>query len=368
MASMWTTPQRNIFFKIGLIPVFLALLVSGCHSDKQKQHPLSDDFESLTGKDLPTWDYVQTKDDWEHLQLFKQMYERRKGILGTTPEQTKIPKTVHFIWIGPNAFPRGSVENVRTWMAKNPQWTFCFWTDRPRPPPIPGMKVRMIQDLHFLKLQNCFARSDNYGEKSDLLRYEILYSEGGVYVDHDVKCFKSFDILNTSYDFYCGIDMPYTSSLPSCIYTTNNLIGAKAGHPILMRCMEMLSERWDLIDQDYPGADCDSMLNRVLHRTFWLFGEAVKQTANQNGNEDIVFPAYYFDAPTEELAIFARHQYAGVWHDKESAFEKMVRQRLMTLTKKSNKLMLIVGLLSTLNLIGMITLFLFLKPRITRSR
>jgi hypothetical protein len=350
-------------FYILILILFLGASGSGCHRKKQLPAALSDDFESLTGKNLPTWEYVQTKDDLAHLQLFKQMYEQRKGDLGAATGPARIPKTLHFIWIGPRPFPRESVENIRTWMAKNPNWTFCFWTDRQRPVPVPGMEIRMVQDLHFLKLRDCYGKSGNYGEKSDLLRYEILYSEGGVYADHDVKCFKPFDVLNASYDFYCGIDMPYTSSLPSCVYTTNNLIGARSGHPILLRCMELLSEKWDAIEGDYPGADRDAILNRVLHRTFWLFGEAIKQMANQEGNRDIVFPAYYFDAPTEELAIFARHQYAGIWHEKESAFEKMVRQRLMTLTKKSNRLMLIIGVLSTLNLLGLFALFFYLKRR-----
>jgi len=340
----------------------LSLLTFSCSKKKTLARPTSDDFESLSGKGLPVWEYVQTKEDQEHLHFFKQIYEVKKGLIAAAASQTpRIPKIAHFIWIGPRPFPRESVENVRTWMAKNSDWTFYFWTDRERPLPVPGMQVRMIQNLPFLKLQNCFAKSDNYGEKSDLLRYEILYKEGGVYIDHDVKCFKSFAPLNTAYDFYCGIDMPYTSSLPSCIYTTNNLIGVKPGHPILLRCMEMLAEKWDQIEEAYPGADRDAMLNRVLHRTFWLFGEAIKQAHSQGDNRDIVFPAYYFDAPADELALFARHQYAGSWHEKESPFEKMVRQRRMLLSKKANQTLLLIGVLGSLNLLGIIGLFFFYR-------
>lgn len=343
------------------------LISVACQHKKTILYPPSEDFESLTGKGLPAWEYVQTKEDLEHLHFYKRIYDLKKGLLGAHEEKVRIPKVVHFIWIGPRQFPRESVENVRTWMAKHPDWTFYFWTDRARPLPCPGMKLRMIRDLKFLKLRDCFAKSDNYGEKSDLLRYEILYQEGGVYVDHDVKCFKSFDPLHGAYDFYCGIDMPYTSSLPSCIYTTNNLIGVKPGHPILLRCMEMLVTQWDQIEEEYPGADRDSMLNRVLHRTFWLFGEAVKEYSGQEENRDIVFPAYYFDAPKDELAIFARHQYAGVWHEKETPFEKMVRHRLMLLSKKSNKILLFFGIMSGLNLFGLIGIFLFFKRSLVKK-
>ncbi len=335
-----------------LLFLTLAMLTGACRERKVIQRPTSDDFESLSGKNLPVWQYVQTREDLEHLQFFKQIYEQRKTLLALPIAESRIPKLVHFIWIGPRPFPRESVENVRTWMAKHPDWTFCFWTDRQRPAPCPGMQTRLIQNLKFLKLKDCFHKSDNYGEKSDVLRYEILFQEGGVYVDHDVKCFKAFDPLAHAYDFFCGIDMPYTSSLPSCIFTTNNLIGVRAGHPIMKRCMEMLADKWDLIADEYPGSDREATLNRTLHRTFWLFGEAFKQMNNQGDNRDVVLPAYYFDAPKDELALYARHLYAGVWHEKESGFEKMVRQRLMYLSKKSNRLILFVSVMTALNTLG----------------
>ena len=49
----------------------------------------------------------------------------------------------------------------------------------------------------------------------------------------------------------------------------------------------------DEIADAYPGADRDAMLNRVLHRTFWLFGQAVKELAGQAESRDIVLPAYF---------------------------------------------------------------------------
>ncbi len=352
----------NIIFMILLAPLLVC-----CGKKKVWEKPLSDDFASLTGKNLPTWEYVKTPTDLEYLALFNGIYEKQKGYIKQASLEMRIPKVIHFIWIGPRPFPLESVENVRTWIANNPGWAIKFWTDRERPAPAPEVEMVQIKDLHFLKLADCYSKSDNYGEKSDLLRYEILYREGGVYVDHDVKCFKAFDPLNAAYDFYCGIDMPFHSGLPSSVFPTNNLIGIRPGHPILMHCMELLSSKWDEIGAAYPGADRDATLNRVLHRTFLLFGESIKQVGNQEGNRDMVFPAYYFDAPDDQLAIFARHQYAGTWHETESAFEKMVRQRLMLLSKKSNKTLLFFGLMTTLNLFGFITLFVMIRKRLPRT-
>jgi hypothetical protein len=355
------TDDKNMLKYLLILTFFLSL--ASCGKKKEWTKPSSDDFESLSGKDLPAWNYIQTKEDWEHLGIFKGIYEARKAYLFKAIAEQRIPKVVHFIWIGPKPFPRASVENVRGWMAKHPDWTFKFWTDRKRPLPCPGMELHLIKDLPFLKLQTCFLKSDSYGEKSDLLRYEILYREGGVYVDHDVKCMRAFDPLNQAYDFYCGIDMPYTSSLPSCIFPTNNLIGIRPNHPILFHCMETLAEKWDAIGEDYPGSDVDEVLNRTLHRTFWHFGEAIKRASNQENNRDIVFPAYYFDAPDDSLALWARHLYAGAWHEDKTPFEKMVRHRLMLLSKKSNKTLLFVGVLSGLNMCGFIALFSMLKKK-----
>ena len=351
---------------ISLLCICCMALLGSCHQKKQLKKPTSTEFEALSGQDLPAWDFIQTKEDLQQMSLFKGIYDLRRGLLAANETQPRIPKAVHFIWIGPKQFPRESVQNVRTWMANNPDWTFYFWTDRPRPTPVPGMQTRMIQGLNFLKLRDCFKKSDNYAEKSDLLRYEILFQEGGVYVDHDVKCFKSFDDLNAAYDFYCGMDMPGTSSLPTCVHTTNNLIGAVPGHPILKSSMEKLAEQWDQLEEAYPGSDRDSVLNRVLHRTFWLFCESVKQMNNQGEYRDIVFPAYYFDAPKEELAIYARHQYAGSWHETESAFEKMVRQRLMILSKKTNKILLLIGVVSAVQCLALGGLFFYTRRSFQR--
>lgn len=349
--------------KCAVFFLLMCCMVCGCHKKSCVKPPQSDDFDALSGKDTSTWHYVQTKEDFEHLNLFKSMYQLKKGLLAVHEEAYRIPQVVHFIWIGPNPFPRASVENVRTWMAKHPQWKFYFWTDRERPTPCPGMHIRHIRELNFLKLKHCFTASDNCGEKSDLLRYEILYQEGGVYVDHDVKCFKAFDPLNKAYDFYCGIDMPYKSSLPSCIFPTNNLIGVKAHHPIMKTCMDTLTEKWDQIALEYPGTDREEMLNRTLHRTFMHFGEAVKLNGQHDNNRDIVFPAYYFDAPRDELALYARHQYAGAWHETKTPFEKNVGHRLMYLSKKSNLILLIVGVMSALNMIALATFYTMLRKR-----
>lgn len=332
-----------------LLALVSCLLLCGCQKSGPVQMPQHDDFESLTGKGTERWQYVQTKEDLAHVALFSRIYEQKKGYLAAQDNNYRIPPVLHFIWLGPLPFPRASVENVRMWMAKHPDWTVNFWTDSERPVPYPGMQRRLLREFPLLKLKGCYTASDNFGEKSDLLRYEILYREGGVYVDHDVQCFKPFDTLNRAYTFYCGIDMPYTSSLPSCVFPTNNLIGIAPHHPIMQQCIESVSTSWETVTEGYPGTDADARLNRTLHRTFHPFGEAIKSCHNRQDNCDIVFPAYYFDAPCKELALYARHTYAGIWQEGQTPFEKTTKERLMYLSKKSNRILLAIGVLAVFN-------------------
>lgn len=345
--------RNRVFVTVVLV---LFSLFFGC--SKKVDKVVKNDFETLMGKDFPAWRFVQTPEDFENLQFFKTIYEKNIPLLETKSSMFHVPKVIHFIWIGPKPFPRESIENVRSWIAKHPDWTFKFWTDRDRPLPHKQMQLMRVQDFQFLKLFDCYKKSDNYAEKSDLLRNEILYQEGGIYVDHDVKCFQSFEPLCRTYDFYCGMEMPYATSLSSSVYPTNNLLGSRPGHPILKRAMEWLDVEWDRLEREYPGKDKDAIINRVAHRTFVVIGDSFKLFANREGNHDIALPTFYFNAPEEKLAIFSRHLYKGTWFENESEFEKNVRERLMKISKKTNKILLVFGAFAFINAVGFALLFI----------
>lgn len=343
------------------IPVILALLFCLISCSKKEIKKTSTDFESLMGKELPAWKHVQTPEDFQNLAFFKEVYEKNILALKEAKDRYNIPKVVHFIWIGPKPFPRESVENVRTWIAHHPDWKIKFWTDRVRPLPHPDMEFCLIKGFPFHKLEPFYQRSDNFAEKSDLLRLEILFKEGGIYVDHDVTCLKSFDPLNKTYDLFCGMEVPYPTALSSSVLPTNNILGTRAGHPLLIRCMDWLEQHWDQIEKDYPGQDRDAVITRISHRTFRVLGEMFKKYGNTQGNIDIALPSYYFNAPKLEQALYARHQYKGTWFENESEFEKMARKRLMMLSKKTNKLLLALGALAGLNVLGFLGLVMILR-------
>lgn len=302
------------------------------------------------GKETNLWQYVQDK-DFSTLQFFESIFSQRLQGLVSSNSHFSIPKVLHIIWIGPKPFPEASIHNVESWVKQHPGWTYKFWTDRPRVLPHKEMEFSLIENLGSFSLQSYFLESNNYGEKSDILRYEILFREGGIYVDHDVECFRSFDPLLQHFDFFCGLEPPHKPIMNGSITVCNNLIATSPRHPILEKTKKYVQERWERGKQLFCAPDISSTIARVAYRTFISFDLAVKELLNATEENNIVFPAAYFNRLDNKYGLYAHHQYATTWFSNETNFEQSLRRRVEYLAKKSNHLLLILSVLCTLQFI-----------------
>ena len=129
------------------------------------------------------------------------------------PRAGGIPRVIHHIWLG-SALPKQFAALRDTWRRHHPTWRHVLWGDAEAASF--GMRNRAA-----------FDRATNFGEKSDLLRYEVLNRYGGVYVDTDFECTRPLDELADSCGFFTGVSNTGTFEL------NNGLIGAAAAHPLL---------------------------------------------------------------------------------------------------------------------------------------
>ena len=88
------------------------------------------------------------------------------------PEPVPIPKIVHQIWIGPKKRPDIWMDTVKDF-AKMYGYEYVLWDDE---------KVSKMQMVN----RSWYDKEPTYNGKSDILRYEILFQHGGVYVDADM--------------------------------------------------------------------------------------------------------------------------------------------------------------------------------------
>lgn len=100
-----------------------------------------------------------------------------------------IPKNIHFIWLG-SPFPQKYERLKNTWINQHPEWNIKVWNDTD------AESFGMVN-------KKLFDNTTNYGIKSDIFRYEILFKHGGIYIDTDFECFQSFNDL-LYLDFFAG--------------------------------------------------------------------------------------------------------------------------------------------------------------------
>lgn len=100
-----------------------------------------------------------------------------------------VPKKIHFIWIG-SVTPDKYIENVKQFARYNHDYEVLLWVDHPLPP-IEKITVKHIGSINLIN-DALFRRESNIGAKADILRYEIVYNEGGIYNDIDALCLREF--------------------------------------------------------------------------------------------------------------------------------------------------------------------------------
>jgi len=90
-----------------------------------------------------------------------------------------IPKIIHQIWIGPKPAP---IKLMNTWKEKNPDFEYIFWNED-------EFEKRQM----FFKCQSKIDEMEEYCGKTDIMRWEILYKYGGIYIDADSICIEPLD-------------------------------------------------------------------------------------------------------------------------------------------------------------------------------
>ena len=227
------------------------------------------------------------------LNKFRENYNANK-LASCENRQTRIPKKIHQIWVGKKAIPEYYAQWQATWKSMN-GWEYKLWTDE---------DVR-----HFpLVNQELYDQEKNMGAKADILRLEILFKEGGLYVDTDFECLnpKMFDILHGTYDFYVALH-----PLDCKDFAINNaIIGVVPGHPIIGSCIAELSDK-----------SVSSTRNEILLRGPGLLNYMTIKYMNL-GFKDMIFPPTFF----YPLGVFQMNKgsFAGMSFNEET-FEYIKR-------------------------------------------
>ncbi len=146
------------------------------------------DIEKRKKYILDKIDFNFIKDKW---------YSLNSGIISSIEKvlffqnQDNIPKIMHFIWIGNNKIPDEYLEYIKGWIENHQDYILCFWNDSNIP--------KLIN-------QEAYNNATEMAMKADILRYELLYFFGGIYVDCDFLSIKNITTLVEKYDGFSAYE------------------------------------------------------------------------------------------------------------------------------------------------------------------
>lgn len=237
------------------------------------------------------------------------------------PDTGEIPAIIHFIWLG-SELPSEAEASINSWKSHHPGWEVKVWTDA---------------DLNNFpwtsdRIKKCFESAENYAEKADILRLEVLYQFGGIYSDIDVVCLKPFhDLIRLDLHFFAGIEVNYVSSVTkNPLHIGTAILGSARGGQTVKYCLDNIlgfaeHRNVHILNRTGPGLCSRSAVNSI-----------------ENDSEKIVLlpSSYFYPFPFEkrhllyEKAIIHRsdetmaiHLMRGSWLSQEE-LDRVIRDAI----------------------------------------
>ena len=210
----------------------------------------------------------------------------------------KIPKVIHYIWLGPKPLDKLSRKCMKTWENVLSEYEIVRWDDE---------KCKNIIDNNLYASQAYEAKK--YAFVSDYIRLYVLYHHGGTYMDTDVRVIKNIDEFLKYSAFTSFQD---ESTIPTA------LMGSEKGGTWVGKLLEYYDEH-QFADNN---GNYDFTTNVAI-----ITSMSEKFGLNRNGKEQVlngdvhIYPREYFcpldtrnsknDKITENT--YAMHLYNGSW-------------------------------------------------------
>lgn len=146
----------------------------------------------------------------------------------------KIPKVIHYIWLGDRELSTVSLMCINSWKRKLPDYEIKKWNEDNLHLDELIKKNKFLKKCYELKL---------WAFVTDYLRVYILYKYGGIYLDTDVEVIKSFDVFLEE-DCFLGYEGYKKSE-----NIGTGIIGARANNAFIKKVLDFYEE--DIWNVDY---------------------------------------------------------------------------------------------------------------------
>ena len=233
-------------------------------------------------------------------------FEFSKGI-------SKIPKKIHYIWIGGKELPDDYKRNIESWKKFNPDYEIIRWDESN----YDFKKIPYMKEAY---------ESKAWGFVPNYARLNIIYQYGGIYLDTDVEVLKSLNpLLNDNAFFSLG-----------CADRINQGcgFGAMAGHSIVLDMMKEFEKTKFLLENGQPGKKpCHTFIHPVIKKYgFEICNKYQKRNGVVVYPNEVMSPLTIFD--TEDFIsekTISLHKESGTWKNERekdgiNKLKKLIRE------------------------------------------
>jgi len=233
--------------------------------------------------------------------------------------ENKIPKIIHYIWLGGKAFPEKEQKCIDSWKKFCPDFEFKLWNEK---------NFDIENSVEYVKEA---YKNKKFAFVADYIRLHVLYKEGGIYLDTDVELIKPFDEL-LNYDFF--------TSFENMVMLNPAIVGATKENKLIKNMLDHYSRK--KLFTDKKKTKMDTFIIPIVASVIFKrnFGLKLNNTFQELKVDDMIcafLPCDYYHAQdyvSGEVIITENtrgiHRYAGSWltskNKKEDQFVENVRK------------------------------------------
>lgn len=217
-----------------------------------------------------------------------------------------IPKKIHYCWFGKNPLPDSAIQCINSWKKYCPDYEIIEHNE---------------ENYDFLKFP--YAKEAYEAKKwafvSDVARLDILYKEGGIYLDTDVELLKPLDDFLNCEGFMGFEDHKQIASGLG--------MGAKKHSPVIKLLLSSYDDAHFVVNDELDLTPCTVKNTKILE------GIGLKPNGEYQEIDGFRFYPRDFFSPKESTSGRMRfmskntvsiHHYNASWESKEFHFKKKI--------------------------------------------
>jgi len=184
-----------------------------------------------------------------------------------------IPKIIHYCWFGGNPYPENIESCMSSWQKHLHGYEFMLWNEE-------------NFDINSNQYVMEAYKTKKWAFVADYVRLWALYNHGGIYLDSDIRVFKSFDRF-LEHSFFFGYE-----NKKDIRYIHTGVIGAKYKHDFVKALLDDYSGR-TFIRKD-GSLDFTTNVKSITHKAKELYGFIGDGKYQVLGDDIHIYPYDYF--------------------------------------------------------------------------